>query len=267
MPRAAAVLAWMVTLAGARAAELQPETIQAFDRYIREAEARAGPRAQPGGQFLWTAEDPRRLAQVLAGQVAIENLGGEGTIPVPQGLIHDWIGAVFIPGATLPRTLALVQDFDHNRDHYRPEVMASRLIAHNGNDFKVYMRLMKKKVITAILDTEYDVRYFPLDKSRCQSRAYSTSIREVENAGKRDERVLPPGNDHGFLWRLDTYWRYQERDGGVYVECEAISLTRAIPAGLAWLIEPIIRSLPRESLENTLRQTRLALLAGGAQSK
>ena len=145
------------------------------------------------------------------------------------------------------------------QDNYRPEVLASRLVSHSGNDFKVYLRLMKKKVITVILDTNYDVRYFPLDATRCHSRAYSTRIAEVENAGKPHEHVLPLGNDHGFLWRLDSYWRFQERDGGVYVECEAISLTRSIPAGLGWLIEPIIQSLPRESLANTLRETRTAI--------
>ncbi|HTQ57306.1 MAG TPA: hypothetical protein VMI94_22710 [Bryobacteraceae bacterium] len=266
MRMAAALLLGAVTLAGARAAELRPETIQAFDRYIRDVETRVNQRVQPGGPFLWTGEDARRAAQVRAGQVAIEHRGGD-TIPVPHGLIHDWVGSVFIPGTTLARTLALVQDYDRNHDHYQPEVMASRLVSRDGDDYKVYLRLMKKKVITVILDTEYDVRYFPLDANRCYSRAYSTRIAEVENAGKADERVLPPGQDHGFLWRLDTYWRFEERGGGVYVECEAISLTRSIPAGLGWLIEPIIRSLPRESLENTLRQTRAALRVGDSQSR
>jgi hypothetical protein len=72
-------------------------------------------------------------------------------------------------------------------------------------------------------------------------------------------RELPPGQDHGFLWRLNSYWRFEERDGGVYVECEAISLTRNVPLGLGWLVNPIIRSLPRESLANTLWATREAV--------
>jgi hypothetical protein len=248
-----------LTTCGAWAVELQPETVQAFDRYIRDTEARLEPRFRPGGTFLWADEEPRRQRQVRAGQVAIENRGGLDTIAVPGGLVHDWIGAVFIPGVTLAKTLARMQDYDHNHDNYRPEVLASRLVSHSGNDFKVYLRLMKKKVVTVILDTDYDVRYFSLDATRCHSRAYGTRIAEVENAGKPNERILPPGNDHGFLWRLDSYWRFQERDGGVYVECEAISLTRSIPAGLGWLIEPIIQSLPRESLANTLRETRTAI--------
>lgn len=258
MRPAAVPLLWALCVSGATAAELKPETLSAFDKYIRETEARLEQRLQPGGTFLWVDENPQRLAQVRAGQVPIGNRGRD-TVAVPGGLIHDWTGAVFIPGATLRQTLALVQDYGHNRDHYQPEVLASRLIARDGNDFKVYLRLMKKKVITVILDTDYDVRYFPLDASRCHSRAYSTRIVEVENAGKPGEHTLPPGDDHGFLWRLYSYWRFQERDGGTYVECEAISLTRAIPTGLGWLIQPIIQTLPRESLANTLRKTREAL--------
>lgn len=246
-------------VSGARAVELKPETVRAFDAYIRDTEARLDQRLLPGGRFLWVEDAPGRAAKVRQGEVAIENRSASGKMAVPGGLIHDWIGAVFIPGVTLVKTLGLMQDYDRNADNYKPEVLASRLIIRQGNDFKVYLRLMKKKVITVILDTDYDVRYFTLDGGRCHSRAYSTRIAEVQNAGKRDERVLPPGEDSGFLWRLYSYWRFQERDGGVYVECEAISLTRGIPAGLGWLIEPIIISLPRESLENTLQETRTAL--------
>ena len=240
------------------AVDLKPETVRAFDRYILDTEARLDLRLRPDARFLWVDEDPGRLAQVRQGQVAIGNRNSQDTLAVPGGLIHDWIGAVFIPGVTLAKTLALIQDYDRNQDNYKPEVLASRLVSRNGNEFKVYLRLMKKKVITVILDTDYDVRYFPLDSRRCHSRAYSTRISEVQNAGKPDERVLPPGRDNGFLWRLYSYWRFQERDGGVYVECEAISLTRTIPSGLGWLIQPIITSLPRESLANTLRETRAA---------
>jgi hypothetical protein len=259
MRLAAALVLCSFSVSGAPAAELRPETVQAFERYIRETEARLEQRLRPGGIFLWVDEEPQRATQVREGGVPIEDRGGRDTIAVPGGLIHDWVGAVFVPGVTLGKTLALIQDYDHNQDNYQPEVLASRLVGRNGNDFKVYLRLRKKKVITVILDTDYDVRYFPLDGGRCHSRAYSTRIAEVENAGKRDERILPPGQDNGFLWRLYSYWRFQERDGGVYVECEAVSLTRAIPAGLGWLIQPIVTTLPRESLASTLRETRAAL--------
>jgi len=260
MKLASACILCALAVSSARAVELKPETLHAFDQYIRDTEARFDLSLRPGSKFLWSDGQADRAAEVRHGQVAIENRSGRDTLAVPGGLIHDWIGAVFIPGVTIGKTLALMQDYDHNRDNYQPEVLASRLVSHDGGDFKVYLRLMKKKVITVTLDTDYDVLYSQLDPRRTYSRAYSTRIAEVENAGKRGERVLPPGRDNGFLWRLYSYWRFQERDGGVYVECEAISLTRGIPAGLGWLVQPIITSLPRESLANTLRETRIALL-------
>jgi hypothetical protein len=259
MRLAAACVLGVLFVCGARAVELKSETVQAFDRYIGETEKHLEQRLAPGAKFLLADEDAARADRVRQGQLVVENRAAGNTIPVTGGLIHDWIGAVFVPGVTLAKTLALIQDYDHNQDNYKPEVLASRLVSRRGNDFKVYLRLMKQKVVTVILDTDYDVQYFPLDGGRCHSRAYSTRIAQVRNAGKRDERILPPGQDDGFLWRLYSYWRFQERDGGVYVECEAISLTRAIPAGLGWLIEPIVTTLPRESLANTLRQTRTAL--------
>jgi hypothetical protein len=259
MRLAAALMLSGMAVTAARAAELKPETVRDFDRYIHNTEARLEERLRPGGEFLWVDEESQRGRAVRQGQLLIENLGGSGPVAVTGGLIHDWVGAVFIPGVTLARTLALMQDYDRNQDNYKPEVLRSRLVSGQGNDFKVYLRLMKHEVITVILDTEYDVRYFPLDSTRCRSRAYSSRIQEVENAGKPDERLRPVGEDNGYLWRLYSYWRFQERDGGVYVECEATSLTRAIPVGLGWLIAPIVTKLPRQSLANTLRETRAAL--------
>ncbi|MGC9969338.1 MAG: hypothetical protein ABSE56_01990 [Bryobacteraceae bacterium] len=248
------------------AAELNKQTVQAFERYTRATETRLEEK-RASGPFLWTDESPERLRQVREGQIAIEPWSGKGDLEVSSGLIHDWIGAVFLPGVTLARTLASVQDYDHHKDAYKPEVIESRLLSRNGNEFNVYMRLRKKKVITVVLDTEHEVHYFQLDSTRWYSRSYSTKIAEVENPNQPDERQLPVGAGHGFLWRLYSYWRFQERDGGVYVECQALSLTRNVPLGLGWLIEPIIRQLPRESLANTLRATRDAALAKAAASR
>jgi hypothetical protein len=114
-------------------------------------------------------------------------------------------------------------------------------------------------VITAVLDTEHEVKYTKIDAKTWRSVSRTTKIAEVENPGKPDEREKPPGTGEGFLWRLNSYWRFLERDGGVWVECQAVSLTRDIPTGLGWLVDPIIRNLPKESLENTLRSTRAAM--------
>jgi len=173
--------------------------------------------------------------------------------------VHDWIGTVFIPGTTLKQTLAFVQDYGNHKNTYRPEVVDSRLVSHQGNDFHTYLRLRKQKVITVLLNTEHDVKYTLVDAKHAYSRSVSTRIAEVENPGTPAERELAPDDDHGFLWKLNSYWRFEERDGGVWVECEAISLTRDVPFGLGAIVKPIIRDLPAESLEKTLRATSVAL--------
>jgi hypothetical protein len=232
------------------AAELKPATADAFRKYIEETERKL--EARPN--FLWCD-----AARAKSGELLVSPTGKSPEIKVPNGLIHDWVGCAYIPGATLAQTLALVQNYNGHKDIYKPEVIDSRLRSRDGSDYKIYLRLLKKKVITVVLNTEHDVRYFTVSPTRARSRSYTTKIAEVENAGKRDERELPPGSGHGFLWNLDSYWRFEERDGGVYIECQAVSLTRDVPAGLGWLIEPIIRNLPRESLANTLKATRAAL--------
>ena len=237
------------------AAELKPKTVEAFDRYIGETEKRLA----ESKTFLWADESSDRMQRIKAGEILVQPVHAKAVNPVTGGLVHDWVGSVFIPGATLERTLAMVQDYDRHKEVYKPEVIGSRIISHTGNDYRIFLRLLKKKVITVVLNSEHDVKYTPIDKTRWRSVSRTTKISEVENAGKPNEREKPPGTGEGFLWKLDSYWRFEERDGGVWLECEAVSLTRDVPTGLGWIVEPIIRDLPKESLANTLRATRLAL--------
>jgi hypothetical protein len=214
-----------------------------------------------GSSFLWSDATAERAQQVRGGQVVAQFWSGKGPAKVPDGLIHDWVGAAYVPGTTVRDTLALVQDYDNHKNIYKPEVIASKLISRRENDFQIYLRLLKKKILTVVLDTDHDVHYRSLDRKRWTCRSYTARIAEVQHAGSAKESVLPPDFGYGFLWRLYSYWRFQERDGGVYVECRAISLTRDVPLGLGWVIEPIIQKLPRESLINTLVATRTALQA------
>jgi len=250
---------WVVTvfvLLPARAAELKPQTVEAFDRYTRQAEARM----EGAKSFLWVDESPDRARRVRQGEVVAEPFTGKPDIGVGGGLVHDWIGAVFIPGASVDYTIARLEDYNGHKDIFKPEVIDSRTLSHTGNDYLIYLRLVKKKVVTVVLNAEFDVRYTQVDRTRWRSVSRSRRVAEVERAGKPDERELPPGTGEGFLWKLNSYWRFMERDGGTWVECQAISLTRDVPTGLGWLIEPIIRNLPKESLVNTLAAARKSLV-------
>ncbi len=260
--RALFTIACCAALSGAAPTPRAPgpavETLQAFDRYIRLTESRVGAKPGEGNEFLW-ATTPERRARLRQGAILCQPRNHTGELRVPRGLIHDWVGAVFIPRARLGEVLAVVRNYDQHAVTYRPEVVSSRVLQHSGDDFVVAMRLLKRKGITVVLDTEHEIHYQRLSAHAWQSRSHSLRISEVQNPGSPRERSLPPGNDHGFLWRLNSYWRFNEADGGVYVECEAVSLSRAVPAGLAWLLDPIIRRLPRESLMNTLGATRAAV--------
>lgn len=232
-----------------------PETMRAFDAYARLAESRLDAIVQNADGFLWADTAARRMRLRQAG-VVCEPRNSKGAVKVPGGLVHDWVGAAFIPGTTVGRVLELLQDYDHHDRVYRPDIIASRILARNGNDFKVRLRVFKRKVVTVVLDTDYDIHYRPLSGHDWQSRSYSTRIVEIANPGTARERERSLREDHGYLWRLNSYWLFRERDGGVYLECEAVSLSRSIPASLAWLIDPIVRGLPRDALENALRTTR-----------
>ena len=236
--------------------QLGSATLDAYVQHVAASEAGMSGTLQPDGPFLWCRGSNVRDQRVAAGKAIAEPAGEDAAIAVPDGLIHDWIGAARIPGATVANTLALLQDYERHKDVYAPDVADSRLVRRSDDAFQIYLRLRKKKVVTVVLDTDHDVQYEAISPSRwcCSSR--TTRIAEVKHPGKGNEHVEEPDTGYGYLWRLASYWRLEEYDGGVLIECRAISLTRDIPKALAWIIEPIVMKLPRESLIATLEATR-----------
>ena len=239
--------------------QLKPRTLEAFDAYIRHAEMEMEQTLRGREPFLWSEATPERAQEIGRGQVVAQFWCRPGPVKVPDGLIHDWIAAALISDSTIEEIFAVMQDYDNHKNIYKPEVIDSKLIRREDNNFQVYLRLLKKKIITVVLDTNHEVHYRAVSRTRWLCRSYTTRIAEVENAASPDERVLQPDTGHGFLWRLYSYWRFEEREAGAVVECRALSLTRDVPFGLGWAIEPIIQKLPKESLINTLEATRRAL--------
>ena len=248
-----------------------PKTVDAFDHYIAAAERRVTEARGKSQTFLQSdtlsaGQRDDMMARLRQGEVVIEKQG-ETPSEIPGGLIHDWVGTVLLPKVTVARVLALVQDYDHLTRYYSPDVMRSRLISRKGDDFQVFMRLRKHKVITVVLDTEYAVHYGRLDATHQYSFSRSTRVSETEDPGTLNEKAVPAGKDHGFMWRLNSYWAFEQVDDGVLVECEAVSLTRDIPTGVAWMIGPFVNTIPRESLQFTLEAMRKALGERPAASK
>jgi hypothetical protein len=245
-----------------------PKTLKAFDSYIQAAEARGNEELVARKNFLWPdvlpePERERTYNRLKHQETVIRHsisCASRECSSIAGGIIHDWTGITFVPGVTLQQTLAALQDYDRDADYYRPTVLRAKLMARAGNSFRVFLRLKETHVLTVVLDTEYEIQYLVVDSTHAASISHSTRIIEIENAGTPQERAMSPKDNHGFLWRLNSYWRFYQADGGVYIQCKAISLTRDVPAGLGWLAGPFIENVPRESLDFTLTATREALL-------
>ena len=216
------------------------QTGAAFDAYVASAES----------AMEWRAH----MQPANDGRVAFAPANGKSPVDVKDGLIHDWMAAAVAPASTLEPVLAVLQDYSAYKTNYAPNVTDSRVLSRDGDSWKVFLRLYKKQVLTAVLNSEYEIQYKPLGDRRWNMVSHSTKIAEVDGG-----KELPAGSGHGFLWRLNAYWLLEQRREGVYMECRAISLSRDVPAGLGWIIKPMITSVPKESLLETIGSTIKAL--------
>ena len=255
----AALLAGATT--GAVAAELQPQTIAAWNRYVEATERRIAAELDlehPDRFFVQDFRDDAAEArrEVLAGRVRIDKLetrdaDGE-RIPVPKGAIHHWLGSALIPGVKLEEVLhALIYAVEP--EALQDDVIESRVLSRPGEDrLEMFLRLRRKQMVTVHYNTEHAVAYTRHRPDAASSRSAATRIAELEDAGAANEREKPIGRDRGFLWRLNSYWRYRQVDEGVIVECESLSLSRGIPRLLRWMASPLINRAARDILSRTL---------------
>ena len=240
---------------GRAVAEPPAAAVSDFVGYADAVEARLAKKHQSHNGFL-VAEDEARLRR---GEVIVERVTPEGGEALPGAMLHDWRGTAFVPGASAADFERLMKNFSSYPRIYAPQVLEARVAAQQGDHLQTTIRVRQKHVIAVVMDTAYEVTFGRLDAQHGYSISRSTRIAEIDGAGTAKERALGPGEEHGFLWRLNTYWSYEERDGGLYMQIESVSLTRSIPTGLGWIVGPFVENVPRESLEFTLRATCNAL--------
>jgi hypothetical protein len=270
---AAVLIATLMTFP-ARAAELSEPTNAAFDRYISLTEARITTDLNTQRFFVIDrfpeAERNRMYEALRRGDIHIQQLHttDDGrALPMPGGLIHHWVGIAFIPGAKLQDTLAVLQDADRYQEIYKPSVRRSKLVSFREGAMQVSEQFYRKTIVTVAANAEFDAEYRFLTPSRLVCESRSTRIAEVEHPGETTERELPVGNDHGYLWRLNSYWHLEERDGGVYLQMEFVSLSRTVPVMVLWAVQPFLKSVPHGVLETLLTTTRSAVVARHAGSE
>jgi hypothetical protein len=244
-------------------ADFRPEMKGKFYSYVEQVAKRVERETAQTDSILYlnTLPETERREPERVGYYA-RNLLEKSASPVniDGAMVHHYLGGVFIPGKGIADVMRVVQDYDRHAEYYKPEVMRSKLLRRNGDQFEIYYRLHKKYVISATLDMESVVTYRPLSPTRVASHSRSRSVREVKDPGESDEKVLAEGQGGGWLWLIDTFWKFEARSGGVWVECEAISLTRDIPWVLRPLLKGTVASVSRESLEFTLKKTKEAVL-------
>ncbi len=257
----AATMVVLVTLAcgDCRAEQPSGPAVAGFNTYVGALETRlAAQRRQNAGLVAMAGPAMETEARLRGGELVVENLTPAKN-NLPGAVLYDWRGTAFQPGASAKDFERLMRNFGAYPGVYAPEIVSAKVLAQDGDRYQATMRVKQKHVITVVMDTTYDIEFGRLGAGRGWSSSRSTQINEIDNAGMKNERVLSPADQHGFLWRLNTYWTFEERDGGLYIQIESVSLARSIPSGLGWLIEPFVESVPRESLEFTLRATRYAM--------
>lgn len=255
----AAALLIVAASFSAKGAELSPETLAAWNRYVQAQSARVAgySSAKP---FLWSDESADRIRRVRQGETLVEPFG-ENPHRVPHGLIHHWVGAVFLPGARLDDVLSVVRDYGDYKNFYAPNVIESRLFRHTDTEDTFALRMLNKAAVAKFaLDTEFQNTFKRLDANKSYSVSYTTCVTEVENYGMPDEHEAPAGTGRGLIWRLYSISRFEQRDGGVYVELEAVALSRDVPGALRWIVDPIVRRTSRGSLHVSLEKTEDAVL-------
>lgn len=241
-------------------AEPSPAAVSSFNTYIGAVEARLAQQHRTSNACLAPLSPAAQSeARLRSGELIVEQLTpSTGTVP-SGAMLHHWRGTAFAAGAKAADFERLMKDFNAYPRHFAPQVVQAKVLAQQGDHLQAVMRVRQRHVITVVMDTAYDVTFARIDAQRGYSISRSTRVSEIDAPGTSSERALDARHEHGFLWRLNTYWSYEERDGGLYVQIESVSLTRSIPTGLGWAIGPFVESVPRESLEFTLRATCNAL--------
>lgn len=242
------------------AATLKPETKAAWEEYLHEATVAMQARLQPGASFMWLDEVPGRKDAVRSRGPEVAPVGKHIPKKVPFGLVHDWLGAGFVPNARVDDILRVLRDYDKYKEIYRPGVIDSMSHGRDGVKDLFSLRFMNKSVVAkTALDTDCEATYIRVDDHHWYSVSNTTHIQEVDKFGTPEQRTLPEDQGTGLIWRLSSITRLEESDGGVYAELEAIALSRDIPAAVRLFVTPIVRRVSRDSLATSLHQTRIAV--------
>jgi hypothetical protein len=229
MVRSIALLACLSCFA-LSAAELPPETAAAFDRYVKLTEE--GFAQHQGAQdFLWLDHHPKDKTLVWMQQsvlIPMQTLDHGAPIEVPGGVIQHWLGAFYAEGQDAASTGRAFLNFAEYKNYFKPEIIDSKLKKKTGDDYDIFLRLYKKHISTVMLNVDGTAKPTVIVPTRWTINFHSTHIGEVEHPKdkKKLDQERSPEDAEGYLWRLNLYIRAEQKENGVYIEFELISLAR-----------------------------------------
>jgi hypothetical protein len=242
------------------AAELKQETLRAWDAYIQALDVERANRIAGKSPFLLVDESPELRQQVQRNGVAITN---HDPRKVPQGMIHHWIGVIFLPNSTLDQALAVLTNYGDYSEVYKQLLKSTSVLERDGDNVELKAVAVQKVMsVTAAVSTDNQIHIVRPDSKRAYITSSATSVQEIANYGQANEHPFPENRRPGYVWRAVVHERVEERDGGVYVELETVALSRGIPIEFRWLIKPLTDELPRKIMADMLEDTRSALANG-----
>ena len=255
-------------------AELNAETVHAWNRYVQKTERRIQNELDSNNRFfIMDYQNNNNVLleykKIVSGDIVIRDMQSQSesqTVEVPGGTIHHWRGDILIQGANLEYVLSRIENPGPS-DMTQEDVLESRILERSPDGFTLFLKLKRSKIVTVVYNTEHRVRFKRYGAMKASSSSVATRIVEVELDDGNKEQEQPEGRDHGFLWRMNSYWRYKQVPEGVIVECESLILSRKVPKILDYMIRPIIDRIARESLERTLLSMRSRMTGGNHESR
>ena len=234
-------------------ATLQTRTLEAYQEYVEKVEQELGQRRNGDQPFLFTSTSPGNLISLSQDQVVIRNLHQKDE--TPKGMIHDWLGAVFLKGVSLDQAIDVIMDVRKHPEIFR-EIISTELLHQGENEIKTRAVYQIEGALSVVADADLETSLVRVSPARAQVICRSTRVNEVSNFGQPDQKLLPEGNDRGLIWKINNYITLEEADGGVTMECRSLHLSRDIPFGISFFLGPFLKKMPPELLESMLSSLR-----------
>ena len=250
--RTGAVMLALLLAPATSQADQSAQALSGWDRHVASVEKRF---SNPSGSFfaLDAQKADRWRERARSGEVVMVEVPPPG---IDNGKLHHWAGAIYVPKAKVDDVVNRLLEYAGRESEFYQEVKASKLLQRDGDRVRVYMRIFRDAgPVEATYNTEHAVEYRRLSP-RATARSVSTKIAELDKPGTPAEREKKPGDDNGFLWRLNAYWRYEQLGDGVLIECESVSISRSVPLLLRPFVSGIVNSVASGSLRNTMVSLR-----------